>query len=49
MSAMTPEQFASGITFGEGCPKAFVIWVVMPLGHLLAIAPTTFFQFNALG
>ena len=36
-------------TFGEGCPKAFVIQVVMPLGHLVAIAPTTFFQFNTLG
>jgi hypothetical protein len=31
-------------TFGEGCSQAFVIQVVMPLGHLLAIAPTTFFN-----
>jgi hypothetical protein len=36
-------------TFGEGCPKAFVIQVLMPLDHLLAIPTTTFFQFNMLG
>jgi hypothetical protein len=42
-------DFAISITFGEGCPKAFVIQVLMPLGHLLGIPTTTFFQFNMLG
>jgi hypothetical protein len=26
-------DFASSITFGEGCPKGFVIQAVMPLSH----------------
>jgi hypothetical protein len=30
--------------FGEDCQKAFVILAVMQLGHLLAIAPITFFN-----
>jgi hypothetical protein len=26
---------ASRITVGEGCPKALVMWAVMPLSHVL--------------
>jgi hypothetical protein len=36
-------------TFGDGCSKAFVIRAVMQPSYLLAMAPITFFRFNALG
>jgi hypothetical protein len=44
MSAMTPEQFASGITFGEGCPKGLVIWAVIQLSHFLGYLSDRFFN-----
>jgi hypothetical protein len=37
-------DFASSITFGEGCPEVFVIWAVMQLSHFLGCRSDNFFN-----
>jgi hypothetical protein len=49
MAETAPEQFASGITFGEGCRNAYMIRAVMQLSHFLGLPLQSLFHFNELG